>query len=66
VRTEGSAGGTGARISESASGGATVGSGSQHRHFEETTKDPGVGAAKGPVRDEKSNEREAARGARGK
>jgi hypothetical protein len=59
VRVEGAAGGTGARISEEASGGASVGSGSQHRHSTETTRDPGAGPAKGPPRDEKSNERGA-------
>ena len=54
VRVEGAAGGTGARISEEASGGATVGSGSQHRHAT-SKKDPGAGKGQG----QPSTQREA-------
>jgi len=59
LRVDGAAGGTGARISESASGGATVGSGSQHRHRIETSEPTkaDAAAAKAPRPEEKSNAR---------
>jgi hypothetical protein len=40
VRTEGVPGGTGARVPKEASGGATVGQGSQHRHSPPKPPDP--------------------------
>jgi hypothetical protein len=40
VRTEGVPGGTGARVPKEASGGATVGEGSQHRHSPPKPTDP--------------------------
>lgn len=61
LRAEGAAGGTGARISPEASGGATVGNGSQHRHWPKKPPDP----QQAERRDESSSDREAARGARG-
>jgi hypothetical protein len=40
VRVEGVPGGTGARVPPEATGGATVGSGDQHRHSPPTPPDP--------------------------
>ena len=55
LRMEGAAGGTGARVPPEASGGASVGSGSQHRHSAPETPDTQQPL---PVRDkEKSSER---------
>jgi hypothetical protein len=60
VRVEGAAGGTGARVPPEASGGASVGSGSQHRHSAPKPPD----TEQPPV--EKSSERnEASLGATG-
>jgi len=61
VRTEGVPGGTGARVPPEASGGATVGDGSQHRHSPPKPRDP----KEGEVRNEQSSDREEGRGARG-
>jgi len=60
LRVDGAAGGTGARIPEEASGGATVGSGGQHRHSTPAPKDPGRSSQ------DKSSQPEASQGARGK
>ena len=57
LRVDGAAGGTGARISESASGGATVGSGGQHRHRPEPSEQVAPAAKVPPRPDEKSGER---------
>ena len=57
LRVDGAAGGTGARISESASGGATVGSGGQHRHRSEPNEQAAPAAKAPPRPDEKSSER---------
>ena len=62
VRTEGVPGGTGAHIPPEASGGATVGNGSQHRHSPPKPPDP---QQQGEARDEKSSSHDEGGGARG-